>query len=55
VDKCPHSHGGLLARVRIHVVVDDNPTTAALAREGMLARVPDPLHGLPGGRNRGAG
>jgi hypothetical protein len=47
VSKCHHSHGGLLERVRVHVVVDDNPTTEALAREGMLARVLDPLRGLP--------
>ena len=51
---CHHIHGGLLGRVRVHVVVDDNPTTEALARAGMLARAPDPLHGLPAGRNRGA-
>ena len=37
----------LLERVRVHVVVDDNPTTEALAHEGMLARVLDPLRGLP--------
>ena len=35
-------------------MVDDHATTEALAREGMLARVPDLLRGLPAGRNRGA-